>query len=403
MALFLNLSWGQDYNFKKTRINNPGIKATDACLSYIYMYDQNKMLLGGPNRNMYYDGVCQWINLSQHIQDCRDQVLVDGIQTIDGIFAIDFAIDSMEFYTWNNDLNDWQLSGTRPEVFLSMEVCILDENNVFVFGNKDDSMKIWKYDGNDFEFIAGLADYKVKEVCAGENGEILFVAKNANNKKLFILKNKHIIELYSFSQENGSITDIAKFNDKFFLLNTKGDVYKWDNTLSVMTLLFDNNNGCNQEKSILALSENELFVSGKNGIARIYNGVKTLLAMSQDTSESFEASASYDNRCIFVSDKGMILEMEIPNSNHEIEAHEVGFGLYPIPATNKITIDFRESRINGKKIEIYNNLGQLVTAKVFSESNSEIDISDLQSGIYLIRLYDQKTGQVLGSKKFVKQ
>ncbi|HPT08749.1 MAG TPA: hypothetical protein PLE28_03605, partial [bacterium] len=138
MALFLNLSWGQDYNFR-TKTNNPGIEAADAYLSYIYMYDQDKMLIGGPSRNMFYDGVCQWNNLSQHTQDCRDQILIDGVQTINGIFAVDFAIDSINFYTWNNDIEDWQLAGIRPENFLSMEVCVLDENNVFVFGNKDDS------------------------------------------------------------------------------------------------------------------------------------------------------------------------------------------------------------------------------------------------------------------------
>ena len=404
LFIIVNLSWGQNYNFKKTNVKdkNPGVETMDAYLSYVYLYDRGEMLIGGPNRNMYYNGICQWANLYQHTVDCRNQTLVDGIYTSNGIFAVDFAIDSINFYLWDNDIENWQLAGVRPEIFLSMEICVPNENNIFLFGNKNDSLKIWLYEDNNFELIASLAGYKVKKVCVGQNDEILFVAKNENNRKLFRLENKHISELFSFPQGQGNITDICRFNNTFFLLNTKGDVYKWDNSLMNMTLLFDNNNGCNQEKSIVALSEDKLMVSGKQGIAVINNGAKNMFVTPDDTTESYEASASYGNRCVFVSNKGTIFEIEMPNKTHDIEAIEKPLRVYPIPATNKITVDFPVLGINNKKIEIYNNLGQLVGSKVFSELSSEIDISDLVSGIYFVRLSDEKTGKVI-AKKFVKQ
>jgi hypothetical protein len=69
--------------------------------------------------------------------------------------------------------------------------------------------------------------------------------------------------------------------------------------------------------------------------------------------------------------------------------------LFPNPVQNELTIANGE----GNAI-IYNSLGQPVKQFAVGSSQMTIDISDLESGIYILKL--QKTNGSLTSKQFVK-
>lgn len=78
---------------------------------------------------------------------------------------------------------------------------------------------------------------------------------------------------------------------------------------------------------------------------------------------------------------------------------ENSFSLYPNPANASIAIGLKDG-ITVKDISIYNTLGQLVKAVDAVENTSfSVDISDLNSGIYLIQIVSDK-GKA--TKKFVK-
>ena len=72
--------------------------------------------------------------------------------------------------------------------------------------------------------------------------------------------------------------------------------------------------------------------------------------------------------------------------------------LYPNPATNVLTIS-RESTSNAT-VEVYSNNGVIVNSFEMNEAIKEISVSDLNSGIYFIRIIENET---ISIQKFIKQ
>jgi hypothetical protein len=75
------------------------------------------------------------------------------------------------------------------------------------------------------------------------------------------------------------------------------------------------------------------------------------------------------------------------------------FRMYPVPAKQVLTIETK-TYITVKSIRIYNMLGQIVMAIPNAESVLSIDVSNLKSGTYFIRLISDK-GSTIG--KFIKE
>lgn len=71
------------------------------------------------------------------------------------------------------------------------------------------------------------------------------------------------------------------------------------------------------------------------------------------------------------------------------------FSIYPNPSTDYITIQF--SSLENETLQIYNSLGQLVKETIVA-NNDRVDVSQLASGIYIIRV-QQNAPKVL---KFIK-
>lgn len=69
----------------------------------------------------------------------------------------------------------------------------------------------------------------------------------------------------------------------------------------------------------------------------------------------------------------------LSNSDHE---QKLNFSLYPNPATDNFTIEM-ENEV--KSVEIYSLQGQ----KVLASASKSINVSDVSSGIYLVRIEDQ--------------
>jgi hypothetical protein len=78
-----------------------------------------------------------------------------------------------------------------------------------------------------------------------------------------------------------------------------------------------------------------------------------------------------------------------------------GFALYPNPAVNKLTIEFKESLEKDTEINIYNLQGVIVKSYMVSSGSTEFVIDDvgLKGGIYLVRISEGLTN--LGYKKLI--
>jgi hypothetical protein len=77
------------------------------------------------------------------------------------------------------------------------------------------------------------------------------------------------------------------------------------------------------------------------------------------------------------------------------------FTIYPNPVHNSLQIKFLDMNDNLYAIKIINSMGQLVSTLLESKSETNIDVSSLQAGIYWISLTDEKTYQTI-NKKFIK-
>ena len=75
----------------------------------------------------------------------------------------------------------------------------------------------------------------------------------------------------------------------------------------------------------------------------------------------------------------------------------LGFSMYPNPASNRLNISAKEAIQNAA---VYNVLGKKVMSLEINKSSESIDISNLASGIYLIKY---NVNNKVGTAKFVKQ
>ena len=69
--------------------------------------------------------------------------------------------------------------------------------------------------------------------------------------------------------------------------------------------------------------------------------------------------------------------------------------VYPVPSENELTIQF-PNNVSLYKVEIYNNLGQLLK----TDFKNVIDISGLSSGVHFLKI---DTSEGLFHKNFIKK
>jgi hypothetical protein len=86
----------------------------------------------------------------------------------------------------------------------------------------------------------------------------------------------------------------------------------------------------------------------------------------------------------------------------DVELHQTEIIIYPNPAKNILNIEFSESINNSNcKIDIYNNLGQIILNGSTNTNKTKIDIQSLKTGVYVLKIESEKGWTK--SKKFIKK
>ncbi len=80
-------------------------------------------------------------------------------------------------------------------------------------------------------------------------------------------------------------------------------------------------------------------------------------------------------------------------------ANELGFDLYPNPADNQLNVAVNSKENGAMQLDIYNTIGQLVLTKQVYAGAHQIDISQLETGMY-VALIRSENGS--SQKQFVK-
>jgi len=71
-------------------------------------------------------------------------------------------------------------------------------------------------------------------------------------------------------------------------------------------------------------------------------------------------------------------------SGYDDAGHAPQIGLYPNPASHKISIDY--SGIEALHVELYSMFGLCVIQCKLSSKSDEIDVSQLSKGIYIVKI-----------------
>jgi hypothetical protein len=87
------------------------------------------------------------------------------------------------------------------------------------------------------------------------------------------------------------------------------------------------------------------------------------------------------------------------DGNGLITARNIEVNLFPNPASNKLNVAIDGMKDNAE-IKIYNVMGKMMMKQIATEANSELIISKLPAGIYMVNVND---GTTVKSLKFVKE
>ncbi len=190
----------------------------------------------------------------------------------------------------------------------------------------------------------------------------------------------------------------------------------------------------------MAVVDSVLYAGGMNGVFRSYDKGQTWIQVYNSTNynERFIETLKVINTCIFAGTQGgfvyskngndwyidnnglvnlNILSIETDQTNiyagteggifkrplsdfnivnTEIKYADQDITIFPNPATNLVYINTDEKTT----IEIINMQVQIVATKTLTDKNSSIDVSELRSGVYTLRV---KTESGVVMKKIVKQ
>ena len=81
------------------------------------------------------------------------------------------------------------------------------------------------------------------------------------------------------------------------------------------------------------------------------------------------------------------------------EANRLDFKMYPNPSSATVNIQLSSGN-DTASVDFYNMVGQLVYSKKVTSTNKEIDITSLNTGIYMLRV---QTNNKIGVQQFIKE
>jgi hypothetical protein len=107
-----------------------------------------------------------------------------------------------------------------------------------------------------------------------------------------------------------------------------------------------------------------------------------------------QANPLFTKTLTYVAIKGTLSTISVSRSEDDIV-------LYPNPAKNAVNIIYN-SDLGVKNIGVYNLIGKAVNVYKVGNTSAKLDINDLPSGIYFLRLFDGQ-GRVVATRKLTHQ
>lgn len=357
---------------------------------------------------LYFDGN-SWSYVDQPVDNLTGRL--HGIKKSDGTAFVAHSMSSKS-YVWNETSSSFDFFATTM-TYVSKTFALM-EDKIYVCTserrNDDNKAHLYLWDGaNTHVKIAERQDVNFNAVYAKSESDILVLASASSGNeaiynKLLRYNGSELLDLYSLALDGGSVEYIwSNDGNIFFILTLKGDVYSWDDSSAQMTKIYSYIEEELWEYSygILAINNKDVFIYGEGGVKHIDASTGESENLYMDWNVPDVSGGYYDkysDRALFVNMGGCVFELKTkPNSVEQIDPSSKMM-VYPNPALDYLSINIAVS--GQKTLAIYNMLGARIMSSNFFEDKSEINISDLPSGMYILKV---KTSEGLASRKFIKR
>ncbi len=222
-----------------------------------------------------------------------------------------------------------------------------------------------------------------KHVARWQNASVFTLSGDAFEKSVNLVKldslgnGLNTISGYTVfdSTQNGHVTDTLS-NVLVQLLNQQGNIVKYTYSNSLGAYGFD------------GLPDGNYYVRGE--VVGICSG-KTAVSLSS-------GNPFADNVAVAVFDCGNIGIDETPVTHNQIAVN-----LFPVPASNELSLQINAPSLKNVKIDIYNLLGknmESIALNIEENSMLKVDVSSWPTGIYLVNILSNNNNKLL-SKKFI--
>lgn len=114
--------------------------------------------------------------------------------------------------------------------------------------------------------------------------------------------------------------------------------------------------------------------------------IKTLPTLTVGDSFTNEANIYFDYNMPILTNKATSIFKTLGTQDFEFSSY---FNIYPVPANNKLNL-VTKHEIKIQSISVYDILGQLLIAVTDAKSVSDIDVSKLRSGNYILKITTDK-------------
>ncbi|OGU33664.1 MAG: hypothetical protein A2068_08965, partial [Ignavibacteria bacterium GWB2_35_6b] len=165
----------------------------------------------------------------------------------------------------------------------------------------------------------------------------------------------------------------------------------------------------NYIRAIIRDNNNNMWFGTKKGLSKLSYNKSTWQSFTEDdgliSNNIFDIKVDSDNNLWIATDKGVSYLSDFPSSvhNEQVIGNEISLTNYPNPFNPETNIDYTVPKAGKVRLEVFNNLGQLVKILVDREQSSGryqvlFNTKNIPSGIYFYRL---TTGQLSIAKKMV--
>ncbi len=137
----------------------------------------------------------------------------------------------------------------------------------------------------------------------------------------------------------------------------------------------------------------------KRGLLFLIVSLTINIGFSQDVLEQFESEnvgTNFDGRLILLGDNTAALSKIVMDYN---SIQDKDFVISPNPSKDKLNIKLPTVH-EDLKLEVFDVLGKLIYKVQITHLESSINVSTWKSGVYLVRVFNDKITQ---TKRFIKQ